>query len=109
MLTIVGYSINATIIIFDRIRENMGYANRGKQTVLINTSINQSISRSIMTSLTTVAAVIPLLILCGENVRAFVLPLIAGVVFGTVSSLFIASALYYDISRLTKKNKYRGA
>ncbi len=109
LLIVIGYSINDTIVVFDRIRENMGYANRGKQTALINTSISQSVSRSIMTSLTTVAAVIPLLILCGGTVRAFVLPLIAGVIFGTVSSLCIASALYFDISRLTKKNKYRGA
>jgi SecD/SecF fusion protein len=61
-----------------------------------------------MTSLTTLIAILPMLIMCGEAIRAFVIPLIAGVVFGTVSSLCLATAFYFDLVRLTKKNRYKG-
>ncbi len=109
LLIVIGYSINDTIVVFDRIRENKRYLKNMKLEKLINISINQSISRSILTSLTTMAAVLPLVIMCGESIRAFAIPLIAGVLFGTVSSLCIASAFYFDIFRFTKKNKYHGA
>ena len=109
LLIVIGYSINDTIVVFDRIRENKRYLKNMKLEKLINISINQSISRSLLTSLTTMVAVLPLVIMCGESIRAFAVPLMAGVLFGTVSSLCIASAFYFDIFRLTKKNKYRGA
>ena len=62
-----------------------------------------------MTSVTTMVAILPLIILCGESIRAFALPLIAGVLVGTYSSIGIASGAYYDLCLLTKKNKYKGA
>lgn len=109
LLIVIGYSINDTIVVFDRIRENKKYLKNMKLEKLINISINQSISRSLLTSLTTLVAVLPLVVMCGESIRAFAIPLMAGVLFGTVSSLCIASAFYYDIFRLTKKNRYHGA
>ena len=108
LLIVIGYSINDTIVVFDRIRENLHFQKQMKREKIINISIWQSVSRSILTSLTTMAAIIPLIIMCGDTIRAFALPLICGVLFGTVSSLCIASAFYYDIFRLTKKNKYHG-
>ena len=109
LLIVIGYSINDTIVIFDRIRENLGYAKKSKLEPLIDRSITQCVVRSIMTSLTTIVAIIPLIIMGGSSIREFTLPLIAGVLFGTFSSLCVASSFYYDINRLTKKNRYKGA
>ena len=108
LLIVIGYSINDTIVIFDRIREGLKTSKR-KQEYVIDSSITACISRSIMTSVTTMVAILPLIILCGESIRAFALPLIAGVLVGTYSSIGIASGAYYDLCLLTKKNKYKGA
>ena len=96
VLTIVGYSIMDTIVIFDRIRENLGIMKKSKLEELIDHSINQTLGRSLMTSVATVTAIIPLCILGGETVRDFTLPLIIGIAAGTGSSIFIASPLYYQ-------------
>ncbi len=92
LLTIIGYSLNDTIVLFDRIREN-----RGKLSVatpaIINTSINQTISRTLLTSVTTMLAVGTLYIFGGEGVRGFAFALIIGVIVGTYSSIAIASPL----------------
>lgn len=109
LLIVLGYSINDTIVIFDRIRENLGGPNKRRLEYTVNASINQCIGRSIMTSLTTIVSIIPLIIMGGTTIREFALPLIAGVLFGTVSSLCLASGFYFDICQLTKKNRYRGA
>ncbi len=96
MLTIVGYSINATIVIFDRIRENMGLAD--KRTTLedvVNTSITQTLSRSIFTSLTTFFMVTALYVLGVTSIREFALPLMVGILCGTYSSICLAGALWY--------------
>ena len=108
LLIVIGYSINDTIVIFDRIREGLKTSKR-KQEYVIDSSITACISRSIMTSVTTMVAILPLILFCGESIRAFALPLIAGVLVGTYSSIGIASGVYYDLCRLTKKSKYRGA
>ncbi|MBR1470605.1 MAG: protein translocase subunit SecD, partial [Lachnospiraceae bacterium] len=96
MLTIVGYSINATIVIFDRVRENLHEMKR-KDTLLdmVNRSVTQTLSRSIFTSLTTVIMVIMLFILGVSSIREFALPLIIGIVCGTYSSVCITGALWY--------------
>lgn len=96
ILTILGYSINDTIVIFDRIRENV--KNRKKETleVLIDNSITQTISRSISTSVAVLFVLFSLLILGGETTKNFSLALIVGIVAGTYSSIFIASTLWYD-------------
>jgi SecD/SecF fusion protein len=96
MLTIVGYSINATIVIFDRIRENLKLMKR-KDTLedTVNKSISQTLSRSIFTSLTTVVMVVVLYILGVSSIREFALPLILGIVCGTYSSVCVTGALWY--------------
>ncbi len=111
MLTILGYGINDTIVIFDRIRENMDQSKKktfnGFASV-VNDSIRQTVGRSVMTSLTTIAVMIPLLIICGDTIRSFILPLLVGVITSTLSSIFIATSLWYDICRLTDKKSYTG-
>ena len=96
MLTIVGYSINATIVIFDRIRESMNTMTR-KDTIedVINASITQTLSRSVFTSLTTFVMVAVLYILGVTSIREFALPLMVGILCGTYSSICIAGPLWY--------------
>lgn len=104
MLTLVGYSINATIVIFDRIKENMKEKLK-KDTVkdIVNLSISQSVSRSINTSLTTLIMVLVLSILGVDSVREFSIPLLFGVVMGTYSSVCIAGNLWYLFYKLRNK------
>lgn len=94
LLTIIGYSLNDTIIVFDRIRENT-IARKGNGTFgsIINTSINQTLSRTIMTSLTTLLVVACLYVLGGSVIHDFALALLIGVVVGTYSSIFVASPI----------------
>ncbi|MGI6731290.1 MAG: protein translocase subunit SecD [Anaerovoracaceae bacterium] len=108
VLTIVGYSINDTIVVFDRVRENLGIMKKNKLEELINTSINQTLSRSLTTSITTVAAIIPLFILGGDTIRQFTLPLIIGIIAGTASSIFISNPIYYQLCQITRGSKYKG-
>lgn len=107
VLTIVGYSIMDTIVIFDRVRENLGIMKKSKLEELIDHSINQTLGRSLMTSVATVTAIIPLAILGGETVRNFTLPLIIGITAGTCSSIFIASPLYFQLCLATSGSKYK--
>ena len=90
-LTIVGYSLNDTIVIFDRVRENSKMIKNAKLTSIINQSINDSLSRTIVTSLTTFFVVLILLIFGGEVLHTFSFAMIIGVVVGTYSSIFVAS------------------
>jgi SecD/SecF fusion protein len=108
VLTVVGYSINDTIVIFDRIRENLKIMRKSKLEPLIDLSINRTVFRSVMTALTTVLAIIPLFVLGGEVIRQFTMPLIVGIAAGAASSIFICSPLYYDICRFLDKPRYRG-
>ncbi len=94
LLTIVGYSINDTIVIFDRIRENNKYAKKTPFAEVANTSINQSMTRSINTSVTTLLSIVLLYILGVDSIRQFSLPIIIGIVVGTYSSITIASPLW---------------
>lgn len=96
MLTIVGYSINATIVIFDRVRENIAVMTRKDELKdVINKSITQTMSRSIFTSLTTFVMVAALYILGVTSIRDFALPLMVGIVCGTYSSVCLAGALWF--------------
>ncbi len=108
ILTVVGYSINNTIVIYDRVRENKRLMKKNRLNELINHSITQTLSRTVMTSLTTAAAIIPLYVMGGSVIREFLLPLLVGVVGGTYSSIFIATPLYYDLYHLIHKPKYKG-
>lgn len=94
MLTILGYSINDTIVIFDRIRENLKFMKKYNYAQVANDSINDTISRSINTSLTTLVTIVALYFLSVEQIREFALPLIVGVIAGTYSSVFIASPIW---------------
>lgn len=104
MLTIIGYSINDTIIIFDRIRENKGKL-KGKDEEIINLSVEQTLTRSINTSLTTVVMVVLLFILGVSSVKEFAFPLMIGIIAGTYSSIFIASPLYYEMKKYERNHK----
>lgn len=97
-LTLVGYSINDTVIVFDRIRENMKIHKTLDLEILINNSINKTMSRTIITGFTTLLAVIVLLFLGGDVLRAFSFTLLFGIIVGTYSSIFVASALVLDYS-----------
>lgn len=105
MLTIVGYSINATIVIFDRIRENLK-ARRRDQSLeeIVNLSITQTFTRSINTSLTTFIMVLVLYIMGVSSIREFALPLMVGIVCGTYSSVCLTGAMWYEMSRRKEKN-----
>jgi SecD/SecF fusion protein len=94
MLTIVGYSINATIVIFDRVRENLKLMPKASPMEIANKSINQTMSRSINTSLTTLIMVLVLFILGVPSIREFVLPMMAGIIGGTWSSVCITATLW---------------
>lgn len=102
-LTLVGYSINDTVIVFDRIRENMKIHKTMPLNELINKSINQTMSRTIITGFTTLFAVFVLFILGGDVLRAFSFTLLFGIIIGTYSSIFVASALVLDYSQRSKK------
>jgi len=110
ILTIIGYSINDTIVIFDRIRENL--LNKKKGEILedtINVSLWQTLARSINTVLTVVMILVALLLLGGATIQNMVLALLIGVVSGAYSSIFIASPLWFDMKRLEKQPKARAA
>lgn len=102
-LTLVGYSINDTVIVFDRVRENMKIHKTLPLMDLINKSINQTMSRTIITAFTTLLAVFILLLLGGDVLRAFAFTLLFGIVIGTYSSIFVASALVLEYAERTKK------
>lgn len=105
ILTIVGYSINDTIVIFDRIRENKKKLGKIKVEELVDISINQTMKRSIYTSLSTLITIIALVILV-PSIREFTVPLIIGISVGTCSSIFIASPVWVIIKKLKiKKGK----
>ena len=93
ILTIVGYSLNDTVVVFDRVRENLRKFKKRSLVEVMNLSINETMSRTVMTSATTLLALISLFILGGDVIRGFVFAMIWGVVVGTYSSNFIASAI----------------
>jgi len=101
-LTIVGYSLNDTIVILDRIRENMKSSGTVMFESTINKSINQSLSRTLITSVTTLLVIIVLLVYGGEVIRPFSFTMLVGVIIGTYSSIYIASALLATIYQNSK-------
>ena len=104
LLTIVGYSINATIVIFDRIRENLKLQGpRADLKEVVNESITQTFTRSINTSLTTFVMVLVLFVMGVSSIREFALPLMAGIICGTYSSVCLTGALWYVLT--TRKGK----
>jgi len=106
ILTVVGYSINDTIVIFDRIRENKRIFKKDNNYTVINHSVNQTLDRSIMTSLTTLICMIPLFFMVSTSIREFVIPLMTGVLVGTYSSIFVCSPLFFELSKSEDQSKY---
>lgn len=106
ILTLVGYSINDTIVIFDRIRENKHLYKKDSSLVNIDRSINATLNRTIMTSLTTLVVMIPLCIMVSASIREFIIPLMVGVIVGCYSSIFVCSPIYYDLCKDSEESKY---
>lgn len=105
LLTVIGYSINDTIVIFDRIRENLKYRKGGTLEHLVNTSVWQTMARSINTALTVIFVLIAMLIFGGETTKVFVLALLIGVISGAYSSVFNASPVWLEIKAWEKKRR----
>lgn len=95
LLTIVGYSLNDTVVVFDRVRENLIKFKKRPLREVLNLSINDTLSRTVMTSVTTLIALISLFVLGGDVIRGFVFAMIWGVIVGTYSSVFVASVVLY--------------
>ena len=93
LLTIVGYSLNDTVVVFDRVRENLRKYKKKPLAEVLNISINETLSRTIMTSVTTLLALLALYVLGGDVIRGFVFAMIWGVIVGTYSSVFVASTI----------------
>ena len=93
LLTIVGYSLNDTVVVFDRVRENLRKYKKKDLKEVFNISINETLSRTVMTSVTTLLALVSLYVLGGDVIRGFVFAMIWGVIVGTYSSVFVASTI----------------
>ncbi|MBN2617957.1 MAG: protein translocase subunit SecF [Spirochaetales bacterium] len=102
VLTIIGYSLNDTIVIFDRVRENNKHLS-GEFETKVNTSLNESLSRTIITSLTTLIAVTSIFVLADGQIKDFALSLIVGIIVGTYSSIFVASSVVIVWTKKLKK------
>lgn len=107
MLAILGYSLNDTIIIYDRIRENLSIHTTANMPEVLNLSVNQTLSRTVLTSGTTLLALLSLFLLGGDVIRPFAFAMLIGVVVGTYSSVFIASPLLLSLDRSGETKKKR--
>ena len=109
ILTVIGYSINDTVVIFDRVREFNGLYPKRERERNINEALNTTLSRTFSTSLSTFIVLLAIFLFGGESIRGFVFALLMGVVFGTFSSLFVASPIAYDIQRAIADRKAKKA
>lgn len=105
LLTVVGYSINDTIVIFDRVRERLRNNKRENHIDLLNTSIKQTLSRSINTVLTSMLPLLTLFLWGGDSIKVFVLAMLIGFVSGAYSSIFIASPIWYEIKNTSFRRR----
>jgi preprotein translocase subunit SecF len=103
LLTITGYSVNDTIVIFDRVRENMRTSRRDALEQVVNTSVNQTLSRTIITAGTTFLSVLALFLFGGEVLRGFAFTMLVGIISGTYSTIFIASAIAIILSQRKRR------
>jgi SecD/SecF fusion protein len=99
ILTVIGYSINDTVIIFDRIREFINFGSSHDRKQIFNDAINSTLSRTLITSGTTLIVVVVLLFFGGEVLRGFSFALVVGIVIGTYSSIFIAAPIVIDLDK----------
>ena len=107
LLTIAGYSVNDTIIVFDRIREGRRKYHREKLDDVVNKSINETLSRTLLTSFTTMVAVLAMFFLGGELLRDFDIAMIVGIVVGTYSSIFVASPVFLALESVSRERRKR--
>ncbi len=105
ILTVVGYSLNDTVVIFDRIREFAGIHTKWKYSEVVDKALSSTLGRTINTSLTTLLVMLAIFIFGGDSIRGFMFALIVGVVVGTYSSLFVATPIMYDTSKKEEKKK----
>lgn len=103
LLTIIGYSINDTVVVFDRIRENLGEMKASKLNIIYDTSIDQTISRTLITSVTTFITALILFLFGGDVIKGFIFAILIGVIVGTYSSIFVASPISLDLIQRNKK------
>jgi preprotein translocase subunit SecF len=108
ILTILGYSLNDTIVVFDRIRENLKKRRKDAYQDIVNSSINETLPRTVLTSGTTLATLLALFILGGTVVRPFALVLILGILIGTYSSIFVASPALLEIEERSRRRESKG-
>ena len=105
ILTIIGYSLNDTVVVFDRIREHLGSFKKKEINVLVNDALNSTLSRTINTSLTTFFVLLVIFVFGGEVIRGFMFALMVGVLVGTYSSLFVASPIMLDTLKKVNNKK----
>ena len=105
ILTVIGYSINDTVVVFDRIRENIGLYPKREPARQINDSLNSTLSRTFSTSLSTFIVLLAIFIFGGETIRGFVFAIMLGVIVGTYSTLFVATPIAYELRRLQLRKK----
>jgi preprotein translocase SecF subunit len=105
LLTLIGFSINDTIVIFDRVRENLSRDRKAAFEDVVNASINQTLARTVLTTLTVFLTVVVLLIWGGESVRSFTTCMLAGLIFGTYSSIFIAGPVTIYMRRRKERRR----
>ncbi len=103
ILTVIGYSINDTVVVFDRIRERLGMYPKRDKVIVINNALNSTLSRTVSTSLSTLFVLLAIFLFGGEVIRGFIFALLIGVVVGTYSSLFVATPLAYDVQKRVDK------
>ena len=96
ILTVIGYSMNDTVIVFDRVREFLAGNRKGTFNEIVNASVNTTLSRTINTSLTMILVLLIMFIFGGESIRGFIFAMLVGIVVGTYSSLFIATPILVD-------------
>lgn len=109
LLTIIGYSLNNTIVIFDRVRENVMLNKSASLAKQIDLSVTQSVSRTIMSAVTTLMAILPLAIFASGDIQLFAINMMLGILFGTFSSNFLAPSMLYWISKAQKKQNTEAA
>ena len=105
ILTVIGYSINDTVVLFDRIREFLGIYPKKDTDSILNMAINSTFSRTIITSITTLIMILPLFIFGGGSIKGFAFALIVGIIVGTYSSIFIATPIVRDLSTDLRSRK----
>ena len=105
LLTIIGYSLNDTVVVFDRIREHMNLYKKKEFNSLVNNALNSTLSRTVNTSLTTFFVLLVIFLFGGEVIRGFMFALMVGVIVGTYSSLFVASPIMVDTIKKTEEDK----